>query len=52
VIGRNVLALEDHHFCMGREVKGGGNTGDAGADDGEIEILHAAHIARLLPCLQ
>jgi hypothetical protein len=31
---------------------GGGNPGDAGADDGEIEILHAAHSARSLPGLQ
>ena len=52
VIGRDMLALENDHFRMGREMKGGGNPGDAGADDGEIEILHAAHIARLLPCLQ
>jgi hypothetical protein len=31
---------------------GGGNPGDAGADDGEIEILHEPHIARLMPRLQ
>ena len=29
-----------------RKVIGDGHPGNAGADDGEIEILHAPHIAR------
>ena len=41
VIGRDMLALENDHARCGREVVGDGNAGDAGADDGEIEILHA-----------
>ena len=40
-----MLALEDDHARLRRKVVGDGNPGDAGADDGEIEILHAAHIA-------
>jgi len=27
-------------------MEGGGNPGNAGADDGEIEFLHEPHIAR------
>ena len=45
VVGGDVLALEDDHARLRRKVIGGGNPGDAGADDGEIEILHAPHIA-------
>ena len=47
-----MLALQHDHPGMGREMVGGGNPGDAGADDGEIEILHEPHIARSLPGLQ
>ena len=52
VIGGDVLALQHDHPCMGREMVGGGNPGDAGADDGEIEILHGRHIARSSSGLQ
>ena len=52
VIGGDMLALQHDHPGMGREVVGGGDPGDAGADDGEIEILHEPHIARSLPGLQ
>ena len=44
-----MLALEHDHPGCGREMVGGGDAGDAGADDGEIEILHEPHIARSLP---
>jgi hypothetical protein len=37
---------------MGGEVIGDGDPGNAGADDGEIEILHGRHIARSMPRLQ
>jgi hypothetical protein len=47
-----MLALEDNHPGVGRKVVGGGNSGNAGADDGEIEILHGLHIARTMPRLQ
>ena len=40
-LGRDMLAFEHDHPGPGREVIGGGNPGDAGADDGEIELLHA-----------
>ena len=52
VVGRHVLAFEDDHPGVGREMVGGGNPGNAGADDGEIEILHGRHIARSMPRLQ
>ena len=52
VIGGHVLALEDDHFRMGREVIGDGDAGNAGADNGKIEILHGRHIARSMPRLQ
>jgi hypothetical protein len=37
---------------MEGEVIGDGDPGNAGADDGEIEILHGRHIARSMPRLQ
>ena len=46
VIGRHVLAFENDDAGPAGEVVGDGNPGDAGADDGEIEILHGRHIAR------
>jgi len=52
VIGGHVFALEDDYFRMRRDVIGEGDPGDAGADDGEIEILHGRHIARSMPRLQ
>ena len=52
VVGGHVLALEDDHPGVRRKVVGGGNPGNAGADDGEIEILHGRHIARSMPRLQ
>ena len=52
VIGRHVLAFKNDHLGLGRKVVGGGNPGNTGADDGEIEILHEPHIARLMPRLQ
>ena len=36
-----MLAFEHDHLRLWRKVVGGGNPGDAGADDGEIEFLHA-----------
>ena len=47
VIGGHVLALEDDHLGARRQVIGGGDAGNAGADDGEIEFLHGPHIAWL-----
>ena len=38
-----MLALQDDDAGMAGEVIGDGHTGDAGADDGEIEILHGDH---------
>jgi hypothetical protein len=52
VIGGDLLALQHDHPGMGREMVGGGDPGDAGADDGEIEILHEAYIASSSPRLQ
>ena len=52
VVGRDVLALENDHARLRRQVIGDGHPGDAGADDGEIEILHGTHIASPLPRLQ
>ncbi len=52
VIGRHVLTFEDDGTAMRRQVVGDGDTGNAGADDGEIEIGHGPHIAWLLARLQ
>ena len=52
VIGGDVLAFENDDACPASEVVGGGDPGDAGADDGEIEILHGRHIARSSDGLQ
>ena len=41
VIGRHVLALEDDHLRLWGEMVGEGDAGDACANDGEIEFLHA-----------
>jgi hypothetical protein len=46
MVGGHVLAFENDDAGLAREMIGGGNPGDAGADDGEIEILHGRHIAR------
>ena len=52
VIGRDMFALQDDHPGVRCEMVGNGDAGNAGADDGEIEMLHGLHIARSMPPLQ
>ena len=44
-----MLAFEDDHLGLRREMVGDGDAGDARADDGEIEFLHGLTLQGLRP---